>query len=263
MMAIFATKCPHGVRGGKTQDLCDRCVSERKDLEEGLRRERGFQERRERIDFAADGLARRERLRLAKSLKWNIEELRSLSWQDFEDEIARMFERMGFTVEQTPYVNDKGRDAILRKDGQKYLLECKRYGERNVSGRPDLQKFHSAIITDHAVSGFFVTTGRFSNEAKEFASTSGKMTLFDQDELTRMMFDSKPNAADDDLYRSICRQCEETVYHRLRAPRSIKCSNGHLVAPTLNVESVLWVSAQPETRYAGSPPTRPSRPKRR
>ena len=249
--------CPHGVLAGKYRNRCEKCVREREEIEENRRREqelqerqqrieRELQERQRRIDAAADGLRNDEQVRLAKSLVPSIKELRGLTPQHFEDEVARMFGRLGYEVRQTSYTNDGGRDAILTKDGRKYLVECKRYGESGLSGRPDLQKFHSAIITDRAVSGFFVTAGRFTKEAKEFAATV-PIKLVDQNELVRMMFDSKPAAADDDSYRSMCRQCEDIVSHRLRAPRSVKCRNGHEIAPILDIESVLS-SAQPMRR---------------
>jgi hypothetical protein len=157
---------------------------------------------------------------------------------------------MGYTVEQTPYVNDYGRDAILLKDGKKFLLECKRYGEGVSSGRPDLQKFHSAMTTDGAVSGFFVTTGRFTRDAREFRPNP-PIELIEGNQLVRMMFDSKSAAGDDDSYRSMCQQCEEIVYHRLRAPQSVRCKNGHKTAPTLTIELVLSGSA-PTTRSSKS-----------
>jgi restriction endonuclease Mrr len=159
--------CPHGVRGGKAQNLCKFCVQEQNAIKE-----------KNRIAAAADKLQRDETSRLDK-LMLSIEELRSLSPRDFENIVARMFERMGFTVKQTPFVNDGGRDAILTKDGKKFLLECKRYKDGSVSGRPDLQKFHSAITTDDAVSGFFVTAGGFSKDAITF-SKIGRIDLVDQ-----------------------------------------------------------------------------------
>jgi len=158
-----------------------------------------------------------------------------------------MFERLGYEVKQTPYTNDGGRDAILTKDGSTFLVECKRYAEGGLSGRPDLQKFHSAIVTDRAKSGFFVTAGGFTQEAKIFAETV-QIKLIDRDALVRMMFESKPAAADDDTYRSMCRQCEDVVSHRLRAPQCVKCRNGHVVEPMLDVKSVLSVSAEARTR---------------
>jgi hypothetical protein len=92
-----------------------------------------------------------------------------------------------------------------------------------------------------------VTAGRFTKDAIEFAATV-PIKLIDQNELVRMMFNSKPAAADDDSYRSMCRQCEDIVSHRLRAPQSVKCQNGHEIAPTLDIESVLSVSARPMRR---------------
>jgi len=249
--------CSHGVLAGNYGSLCERCVREQKEIEENQRRERELQERQQRIErerqerqqrikAAAASLQRDERSRLATTLIPSIKELRSISPQLFEDEIAQMFRRLGYEVKQTPYVNDHGRDAILIKDGKKFLLECKRYGEGGSSGRPDLQKFHSAITTDGAVSGFFVTTGRFTRDAMEFRSNP-PIKLIDGNQLVRMMFQSKPAAGDDDSYRSMCQECQEIVYHRLRAPRSDRCRNGHEIAPTLNLEQVLSAST-PDTR---------------
>jgi tetratricopeptide (TPR) repeat protein len=192
-----------------------------------------------RVAAAADELRNSEASRLAHSL-FSIEELRSLSPRDFENVIARLFKRLGYQVEQTPFVNDGGRDLILTKDGQKFLAECKRYKDGNTSGRPDLQKFYAAILADAAVSGFFVTAGGFSKEAKAYARTV-PITLVDQHDLKRMMFQSSPEATDD--YSSMCLQCSETVHHQLRKPQTIKCPNGHQVAPTLNIELVVAMSA--------------------
>jgi hypothetical protein len=142
--------CPHGVLAGKYRSRCERCVREQKEIEEKHRREqellerqqrieRERQEREQRIDAAAASLQRRERLRLATSLIPSIEELQRLSWQQFENEVAGMFERMGYKVQQTPPVKDHGRDGILLKNGEKFLYECKRYAEGALSGRRDLQ----------------------------------------------------------------------------------------------------------------------------
>jgi TPR repeat protein len=244
--------CPHGIPRGKTENLCERCVCKQKEIEENHRREREIRERQERIDAAAAGLRDDERSRLAKSLVPKIEELRGLSWQQFEDEVSRMYERIGFKVRQTPYANDHGLDAILWKDDKKYLLQCKKYGEGGSSGRPELQQFYGVVAADNAaVSGFFVTTSRFTNEAIEFAEKVRRIKLIDQDDLLRMMFDSKPDAAEDDSYRSMCPQCEDIVSHRLRTPQTARCRNGHKVGPTLDFESLLPASARPRKTRRG------------
>src|SRR5262249_14697695 len=121
--------CRHGVAGGKIRKRCETGMREERAIAEKARNEREYRERQQRINTDAIKLRDAERARLAKCLVPSIEELRLLTWQQFEDQVARMFERMGYLVEQTPYVKDHGRDAILKKNGAKFLLECKRYAE--------------------------------------------------------------------------------------------------------------------------------------
>jgi restriction system protein len=245
------SRCVHGVFGGKARNLCAKCVSEQNAIDENERRKRELEERRRRIDADASSLRNTERLRLAKSLVPSIEELRQLSWQQFEDQVARIFESMGYSVEQTPYVKDHGRDAILRKNGAKFLLECKRYAEDGVSGRRDLQILHSNMITDGAVSGFFVTAGGFTKDAIEFAKVRS-IELIDGHQLVGLMFDSKP-ASHDDTYSSMCRQCGKVVLHRLRTPRLERCDGNHDVAPTLDIATVLTTANAAPICECGAP----------
>jgi restriction endonuclease Mrr len=163
--------CAHNVPGGVAFARCSKCEEERQSADAEIKRaaERDYQKSENEI--AAQTITTQELDRLRRSIVPSIEELRGLSPQRFEDEIARMFERLGYVVKQTPYSNDFGRDVILSKGGEKFLLECKRYGAARQSGRPELQKFHSAMISDRAKRGFFVTTGSFSKDALEFSST--------------------------------------------------------------------------------------------
>jgi hypothetical protein len=108
------SRCMHGVAGGKARNLCAECVSEQNAIEASQRRKRELEERRRQLDADASRLQHSERLRLAKSLVPSIEELRLLSWQQFEDQVAGMFERMGYSVQQTPYERSRP-----RRDSQK------------------------------------------------------------------------------------------------------------------------------------------------
>jgi hypothetical protein len=196
-----------------------------------------------------------ETTRLAKSIVPSLAELRSLSPQRFEDEMASLFGRLGYKVEQTPYTNDLGRDAILEKDGQKSLLECKRYGETNTIGRPELQKFHSAVISDGAVGGFFVTTGTFTTGAKKHATKIG-ITLIDGEELLRYLVKTKQPSEDAEKYWSICTHCGAKVAHNIRSPEPVRCANGHLVEPTLSIDDLLGnapAGAAPLCKRCGKP----------
>ena len=241
--------CSHGIPGGLARGACQKCADEQRAAEDNARRV--AEAARERARIAEEAAKRRqERAASAKKLKSDeviqlrqtiapsAQELRRLSPQRFEDEIARMFKRLGYAVKQTPYSNDYGRDAILMKNGEKFLLECKRYNEDCSSGRPDLQKFHSAIISDKVKKGFFVTTGKFTQGAQEFAATAA-IDLIDTNELLRLMFESLKGASQDDSYSSLCLECGHTVIHNVRSPANALCNNGHTVSPTLSVDELL------------------------
>jgi hypothetical protein len=241
-------RCPHGVRGGRIRLLCNSCKNEARAAE--LERQRIDEEEQARQDLnaRADAIVQQELERLVRQHVPSLEELRRLTPQRFEDEMARMFERLGYTVKQTSYTNDGGRDAIMHKGGEKFLLECKKYGERGVSGRPDLQKFHSAVMSEPAKLGYFVTTGTFSESAIKFA-TGVPLELIGSDKLIRLMFESKADPSTDDAYDSMCRMCGQIVRHSLRAPEPQKCSSGHVVQPTISEDQLLGTS------LSGVPPT--------
>jgi HJR/Mrr/RecB family endonuclease len=246
-------KCRHGIAGGEVRNLCKECLRETRETEERLRRAQEAFENEQRIKDAALQLREAERSRLVKLIVPSLQELRNLTSQQFEDEIARMFERFGYSVEQTPYVKDHGRDAILKKNGQKFLLECKKYGEGGLSGRRDLQIFFAAMTIDGAAHGHFVSTGAFTKDAIEFAAAN-RIELIDGNKLLRYMFDSKPLSSDDDKYKSMCARCGKIVFHRLRAPQPVKCASGHEVLPTLDIGAVLSSSgATPNCPDCGAP----------
>lgn len=140
-------------------------------------------------------------------------------------------------MKQTPFVKDGAVDAFLWKDGKEFLLECKRYSDGVLAGQRDIRMLHSAINENNANGGYFVTTGRFTKDALRFAS-SVRIAPVDQDALLRLMFESMAAATNDDLYRSMCRQCGSTVRHKLHDPRAQQCANGHRVSPALDIASV-------------------------
>jgi restriction system protein len=238
-------RCPHGVPGGFHLERCADCIADKKHKEEATLRKIAEQARQALIGADADRLRVSERTRLVKSIVPTLDELRHLSPQRFEDEMASLFARLGYKVQQTPYTNDFGRDAILEKNEEKYLLECKRYGEGNVIGRPQLQKFHSAIISDKAVGGYFVTTGTFTAGAKTHAPKLG-VTLVDGDELLRYLARSKIPSLSDDSYLSMCKSCGTKVTHSLRLPNAVSCSSGHPVEPTIKIDDLIGHASAPD-----------------
>lgn len=102
-----------------------------------------------------------------RSAAKKLEDLLAMTPREFEEYIGQLYKNMGYEVKVTPYSNDKGVDAIMYKDGFKYVIQCKRY--KGTVGSPDIQKFIGAMDHAKADKGIFITTGMFSFEAEKMA----------------------------------------------------------------------------------------------
>ncbi|WP_081956442.1 restriction endonuclease [Paenibacillus sp. FSL R5-0912] len=124
-----------------------------------------------RLQIERDQEERRQILR-----KRNLEHLKKMCPFEFEEYIARVFRCAGFDSEVTKRTGDGGKDIILRSNGEVRLVECKRYTTTKV-GRPDIQKFHSAMIDFNALEGFYITTGEFTKQALECTENKSILTF--------------------------------------------------------------------------------------
>ncbi|WP_423746644.1 restriction endonuclease [Haladaptatus sp. SPP-AMP-3] len=101
--------------------------------------------------------------------------LDDLSGFEFEDVMEDVFRNLGYeNVRQAVKTADEGRDILMEEvvDGTRrgIVVECKHTG---TVGRPVIQKLHSAIATfeyDGPKRGMVVTTGRFTEPAREYAT---------------------------------------------------------------------------------------------
>src|SRR5438874_1660030 len=223
-----ARLCKHGVKGGETRELCSVCINERITREREYATRRANQEKRKQLESAAVTIRTEEHVRLTKARMHRLEFLLRLSPSQFEDAIAIMYRQLGYAVTQTGMSNDFGRDAILMKDGNKYLVECKRYAVDMLIGRPALQKFYAAIVGDKAAGGFFVTTSGFAQTAVEYAKESN-ITCIDRRALSVLMLQAYPNEGESQ-YSVLCYQCGDKVAFDLNKAETDKCcSNNHRI----------------------------------
>lgn len=233
-------RCPHGIFGGEKKRRCPRCVEEqhiadlRRDEEQRVAKLRKEEKQRIanlRAEAAQLQRAERERLR-ALSLR-SKRGLLELSGREFEDHVAQLFTKLGYSVKQTPYVNDRGRDAILRKDGHKYVMECKRYDDNSPIGRRALQILVAAKLEERSSRGIFVTTGRFASTAHEYAEANN-IELIDGECLTKLMWQVSPHSEADDTVKVMCTICGEVLTFSLSHSDELKsCTNGHTVENNL------------------------------
>jgi restriction system protein len=103
----------------------------------------------------------------------NIERIRELSWRQFEAIVAEAFRRRGYKVEENAADGpDGGVDLLLEKCDAKYYVQCKRWKQIKVGVKP-IRELYGVIAAGGAAGGFFVASGEYTQDAREFARRCG------------------------------------------------------------------------------------------
>ena len=101
------------------------------------------------------------------------ETIDQLGWQQFEWLVGESFRRQGYATEESLSRGADGEvDLVLRKDGKKTLVQCKHWKTSSV-GASVVRELYGVMAAEKADEGIVVTSGRFSQDAQDFAR--GKM----------------------------------------------------------------------------------------
>lgn len=98
---------------------------------------------------------------------------------------------------------DGGIDGIIKEDKlglDIVYIQAKRW-DNTVVGRPEIQKFVGALHGQRARKGVFITTSRFSQEARQYVSIiDSKIVLIDGQELAQLMIDNHVGVSTVSIY---------------------------------------------------------------
>jgi len=112
--------------------------------------------------------------------------LNNMSWQEFELLVGEGFRQQGYQViENGGGGADGGVDLVLRKGGDKFLVQCKQWKAFTV-GVTVVRELYGIMAANGAAGGFVVTSGRFTDDAKVFAS-GRNITLLDGEALFKLI----------------------------------------------------------------------------
>ncbi|HWB54694.1 MAG TPA: restriction endonuclease [Tepidisphaeraceae bacterium] len=140
------------------------------------------------LGFISSGFAKSNRSRRLQSIR-SIHDIHRLSPGDFERLIADLYRRRGYRVEEMGGPGDGGVDLILYplKDANiAHLVQCKRYANWTVGVR-ELREFYGAMAANKTrCHGIFVTCGRYTAEARQFAFDK-PIELVNGDQLLEMV----------------------------------------------------------------------------
>lgn len=137
------------------------------------------------IGIVAGIFQRKQRYELLET-RSGIESIRDMSWQNFERLVGETFRRKGYSIEERGGAGaDGGVDLILRLDGRKFLVQCKRWKTLSISVS-HIRELFGVMVAEGAHGCIFVTSGDYTAEAYAFAQ--GKpIRLVDGAKLVEMM----------------------------------------------------------------------------
>jgi restriction system protein len=123
-----------------------------------------------------------------KPTAWSLDLIRTIEWKRFEDLCQQFYEIKGIRSETTPLGPDGGIDIRLYQDDSgkaTSVVQCKAWGERFVGVKP-VRELLGVMTHEKIEKAFFMTSGRFSEEAKEVAK-GNRITLIDGQMLMMMI----------------------------------------------------------------------------
>ena len=121
-----------------------------------------------------------------------IETLRGISWLEFEELVGEAYRRRGYAVAETGGGGaDGGVDLVLRKGSERLLVQCKHWKVQKVSVKV-VRELFGVVSAEGATGGILISSGTYTQEAKEFARTNG-IELVDGTQLMRLIAEVQRN----------------------------------------------------------------------
>jgi len=143
--------------------------------------------------------------------------LEKMSWREFEGLAAETFRRKGYrVVERGGNGPDGGVDLELLMGSDKYLVQCKQWKVAKV-GVATVRELYGVMTAEHAVGGFVVASGEFSDEAQKFAE-GRSIKLVATKSLLNMISSAAINtspANTEPKTEPICPKCGSTMVRRV------------------------------------------------
>ncbi len=115
-----------------------------------------------------------------------LDSIGDLSWQEFEELVAEAYRREGYEAQVTGNAaGDGGVDVVLRRRGQRTLVQCKHWKTWTV-GVQIVRELRGVMASEKADYGIVVSYGTFTPEAEAFAKQN-RITLIGGDDLVKMI----------------------------------------------------------------------------
>jgi len=155
--------------------------------------------------------------------QWSPELLKRLEWRRFETVCAAYFEALGFKANHAGVAADGSVAMTLYahgSEGASIIVQCRPWSAYRVGIKP-VRALHSAMAGAKVAEGVLVTSGKFTQEARDFAGKE-KISLIDGAELVAKIAALLPEkslallkfAIEGDFTTPTCPSCEIKMISR-------------------------------------------------
>lgn len=110
-----------------------------------------------------------------------LEEMRELTPEQFEDFVSKIYSAKGYDTKRIQMSNDGGRDVVADKDGERAVIQAKRYSEGNRIGTREIGNYSSLLHEDDVDRVDLVTTSTLTNQGWKRANRIENIEIVDGD----------------------------------------------------------------------------------
>lgn len=126
------------------------------------------------------------RKRRQLDVQQDIDTIRDLSWQRFEELVGEAYRRQGYRVIENDSAGpDGGVDLVISREGKRYLVQCKQYRSQKV-GVKVVREMFGLVAAEKATGGIVITSGQFTRDADTFANDKS-LELVDGEQLVSLI----------------------------------------------------------------------------
>ena len=138
-------------------------------------------------------------------------EVMKMTPYEFEKLVVKLLIKMGYGSAElslnsvTKLSGDEGVDGMVAADRLGFdviYTQAKQWKPDSVVGRPEIQKFLGALAGQGVAKGLFITTAKFSSEAREYVAKQllQKIVLIDGKRLMELMIEYNLGVSVENLY---------------------------------------------------------------
>ena len=139
-----------------------------------------------------------------------LEKIHDMTPDFFEKLVIDLLVKMGYggsvndAGKAIGKTGDEGIDGIIKEDRlglDMIYIQAKRWKKESTVGRPEIQRFVGALAGQGAKKGVFITTSKFSSDAKNYIPKNDtKVALIDGETLANLMIDYNLGCATEQTY---------------------------------------------------------------